>query len=124
MATHRFPILVLRDAAGFHTAVLVEDPDDVAAFAPTAADARAQIKDHLERLYRAEPWRPAPDFDDPRLQTLKVDVRPEYEHADRVHPTSETIALRCPVVTGTTESGLRVVALPTLGIRFTYYADE
>src|SRR5690348_3679541 len=122
MSAHRFPILLLRDAAGFHTAALVDG--NVSAFAQTAADARAQLKDHLERLYRASPWQPAPDFEDPELLTLKVDVRPKYEHEGRVHPVGETIALRCPVVTGQTSAGLRVAAVPLLGLRFSFYAPE
>ncbi|HEY7116529.1 MAG TPA: AAA family ATPase [Tepidisphaeraceae bacterium] len=125
MPAYRFPILLIRDAAGFFTALPVEDhADTAAAFAATPADARQQVRDCLERLYRDSPWRPEPDFADPSLSLHRVDVRPEYQDDDRVYPCGETIPLRLPVVTGHTEAGLRVAALPTLGIRFSYYADD
>lgn len=123
MPAHRFPILMLRDAAGFHTALLVDD-GDVGAFAATPAEARQQVRDHLERAYRVSPWRPAPDFADPTLTVHRVDVRPEYVDEARSYPCSETIPLRVPVATGRTQAGLRVASLPTLGIRFSFYADE
>ena len=124
MATYRFPILLLRDATGFHTAALVEVSRRRRRLRPDRRRRPRPAQGTARRLYRADPWRPEPDFEDPRLQTIKVDVRPEYKHADRIHPTSETIPLRCPLVIGASESGLRVAALPTLGIRFTYYADD
>jgi len=125
MPAYRFPILIVRDAAGLHTAVLVEDDGDVAALAETRAQAVAQVRDHLEKQYKREEWRSGPDFEKPELQTLRVDVRPEYEHERRPYPCGETVAVRVPVVTGRTVAGLRVAAMPTLGIRFNYYdADD
>jgi ATP-dependent Clp protease ATP-binding subunit ClpC len=123
MAAYRFPILVLSDAAGFHTALLVEE-HEVAAFAATPAEARHQLRDHLERLYRESPWRGEPDFHDPALAVHRVDVRSEYVDEERSYPCGETLALRVPVATGRTSAGLRVASLPTLGVRFSFYADE
>jgi ATP-dependent Clp protease ATP-binding subunit ClpC len=123
MPAYRFPILLLRDAAGSHTAVLV-DQDDTAAFASTPADAREQLRDYLERAYRDSPWRDEPDFRDPALTVHRVEVRPEYVDDQRCYPCGETIALRVPVATGRTSSGLRVASLPTFGLRFSFYADD
>ena len=123
MPAHRFPILVLTDAGGFHTALMVEDPG-AAAFAATPAEARQQLRDHLERVYRDSPWRGGPDFHDPALAVQRVEVRAEYVDRGRSYPCGETIAVRMPVVTGRTRAGLRVASLPTLGVRFSFYADE
>jgi ATP-dependent Clp protease ATP-binding subunit ClpC len=123
MPSHRFPILILRDPAGFHTAVSVED-ESIAAFAPTAAEARHQVRDYLERLFRDAPWRASADFHDPHVAIHRVDVRAEYVDDDRSYPCAETIALRVPVATGRTRAGLRVASIPTLGVHFSFYADE
>jgi ATP-dependent Clp protease ATP-binding subunit ClpC len=123
MPAHRYPILILRDAAGFHTAVSVED-QSIAAFAPTAAEARHQVRDYLDRLFRESPWRRSPDFHDPHLAIHRVDVRAEYVDDERSYPCAETIALRVPVATGRTRAGLRVASIPTLGVHFSFYADE
>src|SRR5437764_7682474 len=99
MPAYRSPILMLRDAAGFHTALMVED-DAIAGFAATPAEARQQVRDYLERTYRDAPWRPGPDFHDPRLLVQRVDVRAEYVEKERSYPCGETIPLRVPVAIG------------------------
>jgi ATP-dependent Clp protease ATP-binding subunit ClpC len=124
MPAHRFAILQFQDAAGGHTAMLVEDNGDIAAFGATAAEARDRLRDYLERTYRNAPWYPAPDFEEPELGLQRVDVRAEYASRDRPYPCAETIALRVAVVTGHTRAGLLIAALPTLGIRFNYYGKE
>src|SRR5687768_5879761 len=124
MAALRFPILVFRDAAGMHTAVLVENNGDVAGFAPTAAEAREQLRDHLEWVQKQAGWIEAPDWIDARLTVFRVDVRPEYVADGRVYPSPETVALRVPVVTGRTAADLKMAAMPTLGIRFSYHGES
>lgn len=124
MAVHRYPILVFQAHAGLFTAVLVEDGGDIAGVGPSAADAREQLRDYLEWNLKQRPWFPAPDFFDPSLTTLKVDVRPEYLTDKRPYPVSQTIPLRVPVVTGRTGAGLLVAAVPTLGIRFNFYDKD
>jgi ATP-dependent Clp protease ATP-binding subunit ClpC len=124
---YRFPILALRDAAGLHTATLVDGggAGTGTAVAATSSEARGLLRDFLERHYRANPWDPPPDFAAPRLSLVKVDVRPEYEATGgRVHPCGEAVPLRVPVVTGRTEAGLLVAACPTLGLQFSYHADD
>ena len=123
MPAYRFPILTFRDAAGFHTALMVEEAN-VAGFAGTPAEARQQVRDYLERTYRDRPWQPPPDFHDPRLVVQRVDVRAEYVDDERSYPCGETIPVRVPVATGRTDAGLRVAAIPTLGILFSFYAEE
>jgi ATP-dependent Clp protease ATP-binding subunit ClpC len=124
MPAYRFPILVLQDAAGGFTATLVEDNGDVAAFGSTAAEARQRLREHLDKIARTLPSYPRPDFEDPQLTFHRVELRPEYSAGGRAYPASETIPLRVAVVSGRTTGGLRVAALPTLRIRFNYYAAD
>jgi len=121
MASYRFPILLLQDFAGGHTATLVEDGGNIAAVGATRAEARDRLRDYLEKTYRNSPWYPRPEFDDPALQFQKVDVRAQYVASGRTYPSGETIGLRVAVVTGKGPGGMPVAALPTLGIRFTFY---
>lgn len=124
MAAHRYPILLFQAHAGLFTAVLVEDGGDIAGIGASDADAREQLRDYLEWNLKQRPWLAAPDFLDPSLTTLKVDVRPEYLTDKRPYPVSQTIPLRVPVVTGRTGAGLLVAAVPTLGIRFNFYDKD
>lgn len=124
MPAYRFPILLLQDPAGGHTATLVEDDGDIAALGGTPAEARERLRDYLERTYRNLPWYPPPDFDAPQLSLMRVEVRAQYTSQRRTYPCSETIPLRVAVVTGRTRAGLLVAALPTLAIRFNYYAPD
>jgi ATP-dependent Clp protease ATP-binding subunit ClpC len=124
MPAYRFPILVFQDFSGCHTAALVEDNGGIAALGDTPAQARERLRDYIERTYRAAPWYPPPDFESPQLMFQRVEVRPQYTANGRANPCSETIALRVAIVTGHTSAGLLVAALPTLGIRFNYYAPD
>jgi ATP-dependent Clp protease ATP-binding subunit ClpC len=124
MPAYRFPILLFPIPGGGFTATLVEDNGDVAAVGETPSQARDRLRDYLERTYRNHPWFPAPDFKSPQLSVRRVDVRPQYQVKDRPHPCGETIAVRAAVVTGRSGAGLLVAALPTLGIRFNYYAAD
>jgi ATP-dependent Clp protease ATP-binding subunit ClpC len=120
MPSYRFPVLLWEHFAGGYTACLVEDNDDVAAIAPTRSAALGQLKDLLHWRYREKPWLGRPDFVEPELHWVKVEVRPEYQVRDRMSPAKETIALRLPVVRGKDSAGLLQCAIPTLGIRFNY----
>jgi ATP-dependent Clp protease ATP-binding subunit ClpC len=116
--------MVWEDNEGWFTASLLDDDDFTSGIAQTPAEAMIQLKDYLTWLYREQPWRGAPDLLDPRLITIRVDVRPEYKIERRVYPGDEPIILRVPCVAGRQEDGLQVGALPTLGIRFYYYEQE
>ena len=132
MPAYRFPILVWQDHGGRFTAAPVDDAQGAAAFGESAADAVEQIKDHLQHLYRKNPWWPEPDFVEPRLISVKVEVRPEYQSEEqargrtevRTYPARETLTLRVPCVHGKERGGMLVGALPTLDMRFTYYEPE
>jgi ATP-dependent Clp protease ATP-binding subunit ClpC len=124
MPAYRFPILMFPVPGGGFTATIVEDNGDVAAVGDTPSQARDRLRDYLERTYRNHPWFPAPDFKAPELSIRRVDVRPQYKVEQRPHPCGETIPLRVAVVTGRTEAGLLVAAIPTLGIRFNYYLPD
>src|SRR5688500_8549984 len=137
MPSYRFPTLVYRDHSGRFTAALVENDSNIAAFAATAAAALDRLGDYLHAAYKRFPWLPQPDFTDPQLINIKVEVRPEYkveeplsdhrrahsktETRERSYPVQETLTLRVPCVHGKDRAGLLVAAMPTLGIRFSYY---
>jgi ATP-dependent Clp protease ATP-binding subunit ClpC len=121
--TYRYPVLVIRDPAGGYTAVAVDD-DNLAAFGPTVAAVRDDLKSYLEWAHRRTPWKPAPDFLDPELHTVKVNVRPEYLTEQRIYPCDQSVTVRVPCVTGRQASGQRLASLPLLGLRFTYHEPE
>lgn len=120
MATLHFPVLVWPDAAGGHTAALVGDADGAAAHAGTAREAVQQIKDLLEWRMENQPWNVDPDFAEPELIEVKAEVLPQYREGNRVIPCPETLWLKVPCAIGLQENGLRVCAVPHLGLRFNY----
>ncbi len=121
MPVIRYPALVWRDAAGFHTAVLVEADDErLAGFAASADAALDQLRDNLEWYHRRGSHLAASDFLDPKLAVVKVKVRPEYHVGKLLHACDETtLPVHC--VSGRQASGLLVAALPFFGVRFTYH---
>jgi ATP-dependent Clp protease ATP-binding subunit ClpC len=125
MPSYRFPILVWDHAAGV-TACLVEEAGDpssataVAAMAATKSAAIEQLKAMLQWRYRKHPWARKPDFTEPVLSWVKVEVRPEYRSEERVFPCREMVVLRVPCVRGKDKSGLGVCSMPTLGVRFQF----
>jgi ATP-dependent Clp protease ATP-binding subunit ClpC len=124
MPAYNFPTLIWEDYEGWFTASLLDDEQFTSATAPTAAEARLQLKEFLGYVYKEEPWRDEPDFLTPNLLTIRVDVRPEYKVEKRVFPSESAIALRVPCVTGKQAGGLRVCAMPTLALRFFYYEEQ
>jgi ATP-dependent Clp protease ATP-binding subunit ClpC len=120
MATQRHPVLLWTDSAAAVTAALVGDEDQAAAYARTEVEALRQLKELLEWRLEHEPWRAQPDFVEPTLTEVKVEVRPQYTQDQRVLPCPETVWLRVPCVTGRQENGLRVAAVPHLRLRFDY----
>ncbi len=120
MPTHRFPILVWEDYSGYFTARLVEDTDAPAGFGATADEAVHQLKEVLDWSFQKYPWRSTPDFNDPKLIQLRLEIRPEYQVGDRIFPCEEIVVLRVPVVYGRSSAGLHVCSLPTLGAKFFY----
>jgi ATP-dependent Clp protease ATP-binding subunit ClpC len=122
MRTARFPILLWRDARGQSTAAVVFDAS-IAAVGETPAAAAGTVRDYLQWTYKQKPWTSPPDFHEPRLVQLRVDVRPEYQHEERIFPCPDTFALRVACVTGKDRNGLLLCAMPTLNLLFNY-ADE
>ena len=120
MPTYRFPVLVWEDYSGYFTARLVEDMDLPAAFGETAPDAIYQLKELLDWSFQKFPWFSTPDFNDPKLIQLRLEVRPEYHTGDRIYPCDEIVALRAPCVHGRNSAGLLVCSLPTLDTTFFY----
>lgn len=120
MAVIHFPILIWPDAAGGHTAVMVGDAEGAAAHAGTAKEAIQQLAELLDWRLENEPWNMDPDFKQPELLDVKVEVLPQYVERKRVIPCPETVWLKVPCVTGVQENGLRVCAVPHLGLRFNY----
>src|SRR5262245_46403545 len=120
--TYRFPVLVWQ-SDGWFTASLVEW-DQAAGFGRSATAALEQLEKHLAWLYRDDSFEGVPDLFDAALVQFKVSVRPEYQREGRRFPCDETVPLRVWCVHGRQEHGLRVAALPTLGLRFYYYDPE
>jgi ATP-dependent Clp protease ATP-binding subunit ClpC len=123
MPTHRFPVLLCRDRAGFQTAVLVDWSDGLAGYSTSGAKALEQVREFLAWSFQQMPHQGAPDFLQPELSVFKVMIRPEYRHDGKVFPCADSLNLRVPCVHGIQESGLLVATLPLLGIRF-YYHEE
>jgi ATP-dependent Clp protease ATP-binding subunit ClpC len=121
MPTYRFPLLTWEDHSGYFTARLVEDQEAPAGFGATADEAIYQLKEMLDWSYQKYPWRPAPDFNDPKLILLRLEIRPEYHANERIYPCDETVVLRVPCVHGRNASGQLVCSLPTLGSTFFYH---
>src|ERR1043166_2379072 len=122
---HRFPVLVWQDFTGSYSARLIDDEEDsahpLAGFGRTAREALIQLKEYLNWSFEREPWRSAPDFHDPQLVEIRVDVRPEYSVRGRVYPCDESFPLRVTCVHGRQQSGMLVCAMPLLGLQFYYY---
>jgi ATP-dependent Clp protease ATP-binding subunit ClpC len=123
MPTYRYPVLVVRDHAGGHTAIAV-DMNELAGFGKTTADARDDLRTYLDWFYRQHEYLPAADFLTPELQVFKLSVLPEYRTPERIFPCEEPVTLRVHCVTGKQASGQLLAALPLLGIRFTYHKPD
>ncbi|WP_020475311.1 AAA family ATPase [Zavarzinella formosa] len=124
MPTYRYPVLIVRDAAGGCSAIAI-DEDHLAGFGPNAAAARDDLENFLTWHQRENAWLPATDFLEPELHTFKVNVRTEYHEKQRIFPTDMPIPVRVQCITGVQDSGQRVASIPLLGIRFTYHnADD
>ena len=108
------------DAAGGKTAALVGDAENAAAHAGSAKEALGQLKELLEWRREHEPWNLDPDFREPELVEVKVEVLPQYREGRRVISCPETLGLKVPCVIGLQENGLRVCAISHLGLRFSY----
>ena len=119
---HRFPVLVWEDFSGSYTGRLVDDEDvQLAAVGSSVREVLKELKEYLVWSFDKEPLRSTPDFHDPQLLELRVDVRPEYNVKGRVYPCDESVSLRVVCVHGRQESGMLVCALPVLGIQFYYF---
>ncbi|HEX7331809.1 MAG TPA: AAA family ATPase [Pyrinomonadaceae bacterium] len=125
---HRFPVLVWEDFSGSYTGRLVDDEEDpgiqLAAVGTSVREVLRDLKEYLVWSFDKEPFRSTPDFHDPQLLELRVDVRPEYNVKGRVYPCDESVSLRVVCVHGRQESGMLVCALPMLGIQFYYYESK
>jgi len=123
MAAYRFATLVWQDAGGFFTALPIEEDDSAAGFGPRASVALKQVKEYLTWLYQRDPYRHEPELVESKLATFKVSIRPEYRVDKRIHACTHALQLPVQGVVGRLQSGLRVVVLPLVGVRF-YYHDE
>ena len=123
MPTFRYPVLIIRDAAGGCTAIAI-DEDRLAGFGPNATAAREDLESYLTWHQRQNSWLPASDFLEPVLHTFKINVRTEYHEKQRIFPTELPIPVRVHCVTGVQESGQHIASIPLLGIRFTLHDPE
>ncbi len=124
MPTYRYPILIWQDHAGGFTAALIGEDDRATATAPSADQAKQQVRDYLAWSYRHHHGLAKPDFRDPQLHSFKVPLRAEYRQDERIYPCEKTFLLRVLCVTGRHEGGMMLAALPMLGIHFFYYEAD
>lgn len=117
--------MVWHDAAGGFSACLVEWSER-AAIGRSVREAIEQLRDLLEWRYRQNEWLDPPDLEEPELLTFKVPIRPEYidERSQRRYPLNELFELRVPCVIGRQSSGMRLAAMPLLGLRLNLHAHD
>jgi ATP-dependent Clp protease ATP-binding subunit ClpC len=121
MATKKYPVLLWTDHAGGTTATLLGDSGfSAAAYAASESAALHQLKELLDWRGEHEPWNLDPDFLEPELIEVKVEVRPQYLQQHRILPCPDTVLLRVPCVTGKQESGLSVCIVPHLSLIFSF----
>ena len=87
------------------TAALAGGDEPLAAFAATRPDAVEQLREYLAWTAREYDGLADPDFRDPQLTTIRVEVRPEYRDGKRVYPCEQPLALRVPCVHGRQDGG-------------------
>ena len=128
MPTCKFPVLIWEDFEGWFTACLLDDAACIhsntefpTAIATTAAEALLHLKEYLDWLYKQFPSFDEPDFDEPKLLTIRVNVRPEYKVGKRLFPDDKEVALHVPCVSGKQKGGMLVCAIPTLKLKFFYH---
>ena len=120
MTLIHYPVLMWLDAAGGWTAVLVADVDAAAARAPTEREALRQLQELLDWRVEHDPMLADPDLLDPELLVVRVDVRPRYQEGRRMLPSPQVVPMEVPCVAGKDGSGLRLCAVPHLGLQFSY----
>jgi ATP-dependent Clp protease ATP-binding subunit ClpC len=126
MITHRHPVLVWKDGAGFYTAALADAEGAVEAMVPivgygdSAREALGQVKEYLKWYYGKFPWAPGPTLSSSKLVSYKVKVRPEYRVDGKVFPSDRSLTLRVEVVDSAHSGGFRSAVMPRLGVEFFY----
>lgn len=121
--SHRFPVVTWKDHSGSWTAVVVEN-DEWTAVARTAKQAREQLADYLDWLYRRESWRGSPEAGESTLHWLTIAVRPEYRTEQRRYPCAEEIDLRVPYVLEILATGMFRCTAPTIGVQFYFHQER
>jgi ATP-dependent Clp protease ATP-binding subunit ClpC len=125
MPLHRFHTLLIQDPAGFWTALPIEPPDNNSAgFGTSPGTALDQLRDYLTWLFAKAPESPEPALAEAELTEVKVRMRPEYRVGDRIYASTDWLSLRVHCVVGKLHTGLRVAALPLLGVRFYYHEED
>ena len=129
MPNLRFPIMTWREpektlTGGAVTAVVLDyhdgDGDPISAMGESAREARDQLVDYLQWLGKKFPWMEGPDFDEPQLLTIRVNVRPEYEADGRTFPCPESFPLQVPTVIGKRSGRVLGCVAPTIGMNFNF----
>jgi len=124
MSLFRFPVLLWRDFEGFYNAAAVEWDDDLTGCDRKPSIALKQLKQWLEWEYKEKPWLGPPDFLDPQLTNITVNVRPQYKHDGRLYACDDLVEVKVVCVHGRQSGGIRLCSLPTLGVRFHYYDEK
>ena len=126
MKTHRHPVLVWKDVAGFYTAALadaegaVEGNVPVVGYGDSAREALGQVREYLKWYYGRNPWSTGPTLAGSRLVCYKVKVRPEYRVDGKVFPSDRSLTVKVEVVDSQHDGGMRSAVIPRLGVEFFY----
>jgi len=129
MSSYRFPVLVWEDYAGRFTARPVElhvwpEYAPLVTVEGSARGAVARLKDILEWALARTPWLPAPDFNDPKVFSYHVALRPEYHTHERSYPCEEVFPLTITGVSGKRSDGLQLASVPRLGLHFGFHEAQ
>lgn len=112
----RFSVFLWRSHAGTWCGRLLDDFRESTAVAKSPSGILKQLKEYLHHLDdKDELWEMDPDFFNPQLRSIKVDVKPEYrlKHRSFVDDTPRTLTFPC--VLGKRPNGTLAAVLPTLG---------
>ena len=121
MSRLTYPVAIWKDAADQHTAVVLDYGDGrgtLSAVDTKPADALEQIKQYLEWQRRRGADLSEPDFSDPQVLSIGVDVRPAYRTETRTWNLPQTMRVSVPAVIASRRIGGLAVVLPTFGDSF------
>lgn len=134
MPTHRIPVYLWKDVSG-HVIALPVDADvfyDMVPYdsvvAPGIDTALKQVRDglrlHCEAMKKQGEDITWPEPIEYEIRSVPVEVRPQYDHFQRVHPLEEKIAFRLPLLIGKEGNGMLRCCMPTISRWFSCFETD